>query len=183
METITYLPQELIRIKRDKGELTREQIAAFISMVSDQRMSDSQTASMAMAIFLNGMKREETAALTLAMRDSGDVLNWPDASRPIIDKHSTGGVGDNVSLILAPLAASCGLDVPMISGRGLGHTGGTLDKLEAIPGYNATPDISKQVQILKTDHLDNNKVVNGSGTGTFSATIRSLPLKKVEHLT
>lgn len=104
-------------------------------------MSDSQTAAMAMAIFLNGMDKDETVALTLAMRDSGEVLNWPDAKRPIIDKHSTGGVGDNVSLILAPLAASCGIDVPMISGRGLGHTGGTLDKLEAIPGYNASPDI------------------------------------------
>lgn len=149
METITYLPQELIRIKRDKGELSHEQIAAFISMVNDQRMSDSQTASMAMAIFLNGMGRKETAALTTAMRDSGDVLEWPDATRPIIDKHSTGGVGDNVSLILAPLAASCGLDVPMISGRGLGHTGGTLDKLEAIPGYNATPDISKFRSVVK----------------------------------
>lgn len=149
MASITYLPQELIRIKRDGGALSREQIAAFISMVSDQRMSDSQTASMAMAIFLNGMGREETAALTLAMRDSGDVLEWSDTSRPVIDKHSTGGVGDNVSLILAPLAASCGLDVPMISGRGLGHTGGTLDKLEAIPGYNASPDIAKFRSVVK----------------------------------
>ena len=93
MASITYLPQELIRIKRDGGTLSREQIAAFVSMVSDQRMSDSQTASMAMAIFLNGMGREETAALTLAMRDSGDVLEWSDTSRPVIDKHSTGGVG------------------------------------------------------------------------------------------
>jgi thymidine phosphorylase len=92
-----------------------------------------------MAVWFNGMAREETVALTLAMRDSGDVLDWSDIDRPIADKHSTGGVGDNVSLMLAPIAAACGLAVPMISGRGLGHTGGTLDKLESIPGYTIMP--------------------------------------------
>ena len=86
------------------------------------------------------MSRSEAVALTLAMRDSGEVLTWPELDRPVVDKHSTGGVGDNVSLMLAPIAAACGLAVPMISGRGLGHTGGTLDKMESIPGYQAMPD-------------------------------------------
>ncbi len=99
-----------------------------------------QAAAFAMAVFFRGMSRDETVALTLAMRDSGDVLSWNEVGKPIADKHSTGGVGDNVSLMLAPIVAACGLAVPMISGRGLGHTGGTLDKLEAIPGYNVMPD-------------------------------------------
>jgi thymidine phosphorylase len=92
-----------------------------------------------MAVFLNGMSRDEIVALTLAMRDSGEVLSWPGADRPIADKHSTGGVGDNVSLMLAPIVAACGVAVPMISGRGLGHTGGTLDKMDSIPGYRTMP--------------------------------------------
>lgn len=142
-----YLPQELIRKKRDGLALNGAEIQAFIRYANNGQMSDSQIAAMAMAIFLNDMDRQETIALTLAMRDSGTILDWPNADRPksdqpLIDKHSTGGVGDGVSLMLAPLAASCGLLVPMISGRGLGHTGGTLDKLEAIPGYNVSPDIN-----------------------------------------
>ena len=88
-----------------------------------------------MAVFFNGMSRDEAVALTLAMRDSGDVLDWSDLPGPVTDKHSTGGVGDNVSLMLAPIVAACGAYVPMISGRGLGHTGGTLDKMDSIPGY------------------------------------------------
>ena len=94
-----------------------------------------------MAIFFSGMTRDEAVALTLAMRDSGMVLDWSDLDGPVLDKHSTGGVGDNVSLILAPAVAACGGYVPMISGRGLGHTGGTLDKLDSIPGYVSQPDI------------------------------------------
>lgn len=136
---MTLLPQDIIRKKRDGGTLSVSEITQFVSAVTNGSFSDGQIAAMTMAIFLNGMDDEETTALTLAMRDSGDVLKWPEIDAPIIDKHSTGGVGDNVSLMLAPLAAACGLAVPMISGRGLGHTGGTLDKLESIPGYQVSP--------------------------------------------
>jgi thymidine phosphorylase len=136
------LPQEIIRTKRDGGELNPEDIAAFIAGLTDGSVSEGQVAALAMAVFFNGMSRAEAVALTLSMRDSGEVLSWPDTDRPVVDKHSTGGVGDNVSLMLAPIAAACGLAVPMISGRGLGHTGGTLDKMESIPGYQAMPDSS-----------------------------------------
>ena len=133
-----FLPQELIAIKRDGGVLDAEQIAALVGALSDGSLADAQAGAFAMAVFLNGMQREEAVALTLAMRASGRVMNW-DLPGPVVDKHSTGGVGDTVSLILAPLAASVGLFVPMISGRGLGHTGGTLDKMASIPGYNVHP--------------------------------------------
>ncbi len=133
------LPQETIRRKRNGEPLAPEEIARFVAGVTDGSVSEGQVAAFAMAVWFNGMAREETVALTLAMRDSGDVLDWSDIDRPIADKHSTGGVGDNVSLMLAPIAAACGLAVPMISGRGLGHTGGTLDKLESIPGYGIMP--------------------------------------------
>ena len=103
-------------------------------------MTEGQVAAFAMAVFFRGMSRDERVALTLAMRDSGDVLDWSDCHGPVLDKHSTGGVGDNVSLMLAPIVAACGGVVPMISGRGLGHTGGTLDKLDSIPGYGSQPD-------------------------------------------
>ncbi len=137
---MAFLPQEIIRKKRDRQALEPGEIGDFIRGVTDDRVSEGQIAAFAMAVFLNGMAREEIVALTLAMRDSGDVLAWPGIDRPIADKHSTGGVGDNVSLMLAPIVAACGLAVPMISGRGLGHTGGTLDKMESIPGYSVTPD-------------------------------------------
>lgn len=134
------IPQEIIRRKRDGLSLTPQEIAAFIEALSKDGISEGQAAAFAMAVFFRGMNRDEMVALTLAMRDSGDVLSWRDIGRPVADKHSTGGVGDNVSLMLAPIVAACGLAVPMISGRGLGHTGGTLDKLEAIPGYDVMPD-------------------------------------------
>ncbi|NSX89241.1 thymidine phosphorylase [Agrobacterium tumefaciens] len=134
------IPQEIIRRKRDGLSLAPQEIAAFIEALSKDGISEGQAAAFAMAVFFRGMNRAEMVALTLAMRDSGDVLSWRDIGRPVADKHSTGGVGDNVSLMLAPIVAACGLAVPMISGRGLGHTGGTLDKLEAIPGYNVMPD-------------------------------------------
>ncbi|WP_296101596.1 thymidine phosphorylase [uncultured Agrobacterium sp.] len=134
------IPQEIIRRKRDGETLAATEIADFIAALSNGSISEGQAAAFAMAVFFRGMTREETVALTLAMRDSGDVLSWADIGKPISDKHSTGGVGDNVSLMLAPIVAACGLAVPMISGRGLGHTGGTLDKLEAIPGYDVMPD-------------------------------------------
>ncbi|MCL6705985.1 thymidine phosphorylase [Pseudomonas sp. R2.Fl] len=134
------IPQEIIRRKRDGGELSAGEIAAFIEALSDETLSEGQVAAFAMAVFFRGMTPAEIVALTLAMRDSGDVLSWQGVGKPIADKHSTGGVGDNVSLMLAPIVAACGLAVPMISGRGLGHTGGTLDKLQSIPGYDVMPD-------------------------------------------
>ncbi|TRB00154.1 MULTISPECIES: thymidine phosphorylase [Rhizobium/Agrobacterium group] len=137
---MSLIPQEIIRRKRDGLSLEPQEIGAFIDALSKDGISEGQAAAFAMAVFFRGMNRDEMVALTLAMRDSGDVLSWSDIGRPVADKHSTGGVGDNVSLMLAPIVAACGLAVPMISGRGLGHTGGTLDKLEAIPGYNVMPD-------------------------------------------
>lgn len=132
------LYQDLIALKRDGGVFTPDQIAKLVHGLSDDTLSDAQAGALAMAIVLRGMDAAETTALTLAMRDSGQKLHWDHG--PVIDKHSTGGVGDTVSLVLAPALAACGAVVPMISGRGLGHTGGTLDKLEAIPGYTVTPD-------------------------------------------
>jgi thymidine phosphorylase len=135
------LPQEIIRAKRDGKRLDGAEIAAFVRGIVDDTVSEGQIAALAMAIFLNGMSRDEAVALTLAMRDSGEVLDWSDLPGPVTDKHSTGGVGDNVSLMLAPIVAACGAFVPMISGRGLGHSGGTLDKMDSIPGYVSQPDI------------------------------------------
>jgi len=134
------IPQEIIRRKRNGETLSTEEIEAFIAALAAGRLSEGQIGAFAMAVWFKGMTRAETVALTLSMARSGDMLDWRGVDRPIADKHSTGGVGDNVSLMLAPIAAACGLAVPMISGRGLGHTGGTLDKLESIPGYGITPD-------------------------------------------
>ncbi|MBO3758589.1 thymidine phosphorylase [Ciceribacter sp. L1K22] len=134
------IPQEIIRRKRDGEELAAVEIGAFIEALSNETLSEGQVAAFAMAVFFRGMTPAEIVALTLAMRDSGEVLSWSGVGKPIADKHSTGGVGDNVSLMLAPMVAACGLAVPMISGRGLGHTGGTLDKLQSIPGYDVMPD-------------------------------------------
>ena len=133
------IPQEIIRQKRNGATLSAADIDAFIGALGRGELAESQIGAFAMAVWFRGMTREETVALTLAMARSGDILSWKGIGRPIADKHSTGGVGDNVSLMLAPIAAACGLAVPMISGRGLGHTGGTLDKLESIPGYGITP--------------------------------------------
>ena len=142
MALLNYLPQELIRKKRDGKTLTNSEIAFVVQGMTDLSFSDSQLAAFAMAVYLNGLNMDERVSLTLNMMNSGDVLSWHDLDLkgPVVDKHSTGGVGDKVSLMLAPIVAACGGYVPMISGRGLGHTGGTLDKLESIPGYNATPD-------------------------------------------
>ncbi len=135
------LAQELIRTKRDGGELSPAQIEAFVQGLTQGSWSEGQVAAMAMAIVLRGMNTTETVALTEAMTRSGTVLDCRAAGLhgPLLDKHSTGGVGDKVSLVLAPVVAACGGVVPMISGRGLGHTGGTLDKLEALPGYAVDP--------------------------------------------
>jgi thymidine phosphorylase len=134
------LPQEIIRRKRDRLPLSAEEIGTFVKGIASGEVTEGQVAALAMAVFFNGMSRAEAVALTLAMRDSGDVLDWSDLPGPVTDKHSTGGVGDNVSLMLAPIVAACGAYVPMISGRGLGHTGGTLDKMDSIPGYVSQPD-------------------------------------------
>lgn len=143
------IPQELIRKKRNGGVLSADEIQSFISALATGRLSEGQIGAFAMAVWFKGMTRQETVALTLSMARSGDMLTWPGIDRPIADKHSTGGVGDNVSLMLAPIAAACGLAVPMISGRGLGHTGGTLDKLESIPGYGITPDAALFRRVVK----------------------------------
>lgn len=143
------IPQEIIRRKRDGGELSAGEIASFVEALSNETLSEGQVAAFAMAVFFRGMTPAEIVALTLAMRDSGEVLSWKDVGKPIADKHSTGGVGDNVSLMLAPIVAACGLAVPMISGRGLGHTGGTLDKLQSIPGYDVMPDAATFSRTVK----------------------------------
>ncbi|MDH3625858.1 MAG: thymidine phosphorylase [Myxococcales bacterium] len=134
---------ELIVRKRDGGSLAKEEIAALISGFMDGSVTDYQMSALAMAVYFEGMSFEETVALTLAMRDSGKVLSLTDVTAPKVDKHSTGGVGDKVSICLAPIIASCGVAVPMMSGRGLGHTGGTLDKLEAIPGFRVNLSVKE----------------------------------------
>ena len=145
------IPQEVIRKKRDNQSLSSEEIQLFVDGLTNGSFSDQQIAAMSMAILLNGMTQEETVTLTNLMTHSGDVLEWHDIidSDLVCDKHSTGGVGDKVSLILAPILAACNVYVPMISGRGLGHTGGTLDKFDSIPGYNTQPDISTFYDVVK----------------------------------
>ena len=143
-----FLPQEVIRAKRDGHALGRDDIARFVAGLADGSVSEGQAAAFAMAIFFRGLCLDERVALTLAMRDSGTVLAW-DLPGPVVDKHSTGGVGDTVSLLLAPAVAACGGFVPMISGRGLGHTGGTLDKLDAIPGYRSTPGLDAFRRVVR----------------------------------
>jgi thymidine phosphorylase len=136
------LPQEIVRHKRDGRTLADEEIAFFVAGLTDGSITEGQAAAFAMAVFFRGMTRAEVVAFTRAMRDSGSVLDWSDADLPgpALDKHSTGGVGDKVSLMLAPIVAACGGAVPMISGRGLGHSGGTLDKMDALAGYTTAPD-------------------------------------------
>lgn len=145
------LAQEIIRKKRDKQVLTTEEIAFFVKGITDMTISEGQISAFAMAVYFNGMTMDERIALTQGMMNSGTVLSWQDMNLPgpILDKHSTGGVGDKVSLILGPMIAACGGYVPMISGRGLGHTGGTLDKFESIPGYSVTPDDAKFRSVVK----------------------------------
>ena len=143
--------QEIIRVKRDGGALSAAQIEAFVHGLTHDAWSDSQAAALAMAVLWRGMGDAETVALTRAMQRSGETLDWRGANLqgPVLDKHSTGGVGDKVSLLLAPIVAACGGVVPMFSGRGLGHTGGTLDKLEALPGYGVTPPHDVLLQALR----------------------------------
>ncbi len=180
------LPQEIIRKKRDGHSLSAEEISYFIRGITDNSVSEGQIAALAMAIWFRDMTLPERVALTLAMRDSGTVLNWQDLHLPgpVVDKHSTGGVGDVTSLMLGPMIAACGGYVPMISGRGLGHTGGTLDKLESIPGLDIYPDDQRFRQIIR----DTGVAIIGQtrslapadqrfyATRDISATVDSVPL-------
>ncbi len=183
-------PTRIIATKRDGGVLSAAQIETFVHGLTHTQgsgaWSDSQAAALAMAILLRGMNRDETVALTRAMTHSGEVLHWAASGLhgPILDKHSTGGVGDKVSLMLAPIVAACGGVVPMVSGRGLGHTGGTLDKLEALPGYTVDPPRDK---LLATLHAAGCAIVSASATlapadrrlyaiRDVTATVESVPL-------
>ncbi len=143
-----FIPQEFIKKKRDNLPLSKGEINEFIKGVSDGSVANEHISAFAMAVYFNGMDLDEKTNLTLAMKNSGNTLTW-DLDGPIVDKHSTGGVGDVVSLMLGPLLAACGAYVPMISGRGLGHTGGTLDKLESIPNYNVLPNDTLFKDIVK----------------------------------
>ena len=143
---------DVIQKKRDGGDLTTEEIKFFVKGLADSSIPAEQVSALAMAVIFNSMTFDEAATLTTEMACSGTVLDWraEDLGGPVIDKHSTGGVGDKVSFLLAPIAAACGCFVPMISGRGLGHTGGTLDKIESIPGYQATPDFDLFKKVVKS---------------------------------
>ncbi|MEE1558674.1 MAG: thymidine phosphorylase, partial [Arenicellales bacterium] len=145
------LAQEIIRSKRDGAALSEDQIACMVKGLADESISEGQIAAFAMAVFFQGMTMDECTVLTREMTRSGTVLEWSDLDLPgpVLDKHSTGGVGDKVSLMLGPIVAACGGFVPMISGRGLGHTGGTLDKLDAIPGYCTAPDNARFRQVVQ----------------------------------
>ena len=164
---MVFLPQEVIARKRDGETLTAGEIGSFIAGLADGGVSHAQAAAFAMAVFFRDMNLGERVALTEAMRDSGTVLDWSDLDGPAVDKHSTGGVGDNVSLMLGPILAACGVYVPIISGRGLGHTGGTLDKFDSIPGYETQPDEERF-----------RKAVKGAGVAIIGQTADLAPADK-----
>ena len=167
-----FLPQEVIRKKRDGQKLPKAEIEQFVKGIVTKQVSEGQIASFCMAVLLKGMEMDERVALTMAMAQSGVVMDWSDLDLdgPILDKHSTGGVGDKVSLILAPVIAACGGYVPMISGRGLGHTGGTLDKMDAISGYVSQPDLATL-----------RKVVKNTGAAVIGATSDIAPADKTVY--
>ncbi|MTH45015.1 thymidine phosphorylase [Intestinirhabdus alba] len=181
-----FLAQEIIRKKRDGHALSDEEIRFFINGIRDNTISEGQIAALAMTIFFHDMAAGERVSLTMAMRDSGTVLDWKPLhlNGPVVDKHSTGGVGDVTSLMLGPMVAACGGYVPMISGRGLGHTGGTLDKLEAIPGFDIFPDDGRFRDIIQ----ENGVAIVGQtsslapadkrfyATRDITATVDSIPL-------
>ncbi len=178
------LPQEIIRIKRNGQTLNDSQIQSFVNGLVDGSFSDSQVGAMAMAIFQKGMSVDEKVTLTKAMMNSGDVLSWDGYDAPIVDKHSTGGVGDKVSFMLAAIVSACGAFVPMIAGRGLGHTGGTADKLESIAGFNVEPTIGefkrivKEVGVAIISQTDNLAPADKRlyGIRDVTATVESIPL-------
>lgn len=178
------LPQELIRAKRNGLELSDDALKDFMHGVAGGQVSDAQIGAFAMAVHCQGMSMAEQTAFTLAMRDTGQCLSWPGLNGPVLDKHSTGGVGDLVSLVLAPMLAACGAFIPMISGRGLGHTGGTLDKLESIPGFNVNPS----AQLFNKTVRETGLAMTGQGANLapadgriyavrdVTATVDSIPL-------
>lgn len=181
-----FLAQDVIRKKRDGQPLSEQDIHQFIAGICDNSVSEGQIAALAMAVYFQGMSTEEKTDLTVAMRDSGDVLDWGHErlNGPLLDKHSTGGVGDVVSLMLGPIIAACGGYVPMISGRGLGHTGGTLDKFDAIPGYQTAPDNQRFRETVKQAGV---AIIGQTGrlapadsrfyaTRDVTATVESIPL-------
>ena len=149
---LEMLLADLIRKKRDGDTLSRQEIEFFVGGLTDGSIPTEQVSALAMAIYFSSMSFEEAGVLTAAMAGSGATLAWDsdELGGPVVDKHSTGGVGDKVSFLLAPIAAACGCFVPMISGRGLGHTGGTLDKISSIPGYQATPDLARLKEVVGT---------------------------------
>ena len=158
-------PQHVIARKRDGNALTRDEIAAFVRGATDGSWADYQLSALLMAIFLRGMTAAETADLTDAMMRSGTVVDLSAIKRPKVDKHSTGGVGDKVSLHLAPMVAACGVAVPMVSGRGLGHTGGTLDKLESIPGFRVGLTLDEYRAQLERIGVCPDRADGGTGAG------------------
>lgn len=179
------LPQDIIRKKRQGAALSAEEIGLFVDGLKTGTFNDAQVGAMAMSIFLQGMNVEETVNFTLKMKHSGDVMDWSGfLDGPIVDKHSTGGVGDKVSLMLAPMVAACGAYVPMIAGRGLGHSGGTIDKLETIPGYNTRPDVEhfrNTVKSLKTAVIAQTNQLAPSDKRLYAirditSTVESIPL-------
>lgn len=146
-----FFPQEIIRKKRDGDTLSAEEIDFFVRGITDNSITEGQVAAFAMAVFFQDMNDAETLGLTTSILNSGDIMDWASygVDGPLVEKHSTGGVGDKITLMLAPIVAACGAKVPTISGRGLGHSGGTLDKLESIPGYNATPGLELFAKVVK----------------------------------
>ncbi|MFI1185504.1 thymidine phosphorylase [Streptomyces californicus] len=165
----------VIRTKRDRGELTPEQIDWVIDAYTRGEVADEQMSALAMAILLNGMNRTEIARWTAAMIASGERMNFDALSRPTTDKHSTGGVGDKITLPLAPLVAACGAAVPQLSGRGLGHTGGTLDKLESVPGWRAHLSNDEMLNVLDTTGA----VICAAGDGLAPADKKLYALRDV----
>jgi thymidine phosphorylase len=178
------LPQEIIRTKRNGGLLSQAQIQSFVDGLVSLDFNDAQAGSMAMAIFQKGMQTREIIDFTMAMKNSGDVLSWPELDGPVVDKHSTGGVGDKVSFMLAAIVAACGAYVPMIAGRGLGHTGGTADKLESIAGFNVQPSTAEFKSIVQKlgmaiiSQTDNLAPADKRlyGIRDITATVESIPL-------
>ncbi|MFG1698199.1 thymidine phosphorylase [Nonomuraea sp. NPDC049309] len=166
---------EVIRAKRDRRELTTAQIDWVIDAYTRGEVADEQMSALAMAILLNGMNRREIADWTMAMIRSGERMDWSSLDRPTADKHSTGGVGDKITLPLAPLVAACGAYVPQLSGRGLGHTGGTLDKLESIPGWRASLSNAEMLDVLRTAGA----VVCAAGSGLAPADKKLYALRDV----
>jgi len=173
--TERYTAPEIIALKRDRNVLNDDQIDWVVDAYTRGVVADEQMSALAMAILLNGMERHEISRWTDAMIRSGERMNWSMLDRPTVDKHSTGGVGDKITLPLVPLVASCGAAVPQLSGRGLGHTGGTLDKLESIPGWKAALSNEEMLKVIQ----DTGGVICAAGTGLAPADKKLYALRDV----